>query len=186
MSLRLNEQSCLISITYSILLFSISYTYAQRCNQTVQAARFNCHPENDPTKETCEGRGCCWQTTSPQLNLTGPRGPGVPSCYYPSDFPSYEWNSTEKTDFGERIRLYKSSPNSTHLSQTIMRLTVDLVFETPHRFRIQIYDSTFPRYQVPLKVPVVSKGANETEYEVDIIKKPFAIVVTRKSTNETL
>lgn len=186
MNSRLNERSCLISITYSILLFSISYTYGQRCNQTVQAARFNCHPENNPTEDACEQRGCCWQTTSSQLNLSAPNDPGVPPCYYSSDFASYEVNSSVVTDFGLRIFLQKSYPNSTQVSQTILSLTVDLHFETQHRFRIQIYDSVYHRYQVPLNVPKDIKKVNETDYRVDFIKKPFALIVTRNSTNETL
>jgi hypothetical protein len=68
----------------------------------------------------------------------------------------------------------------------ILNLTVDLIYETQQRFRIRIYDSVNKRYEVPLQVPVVEKKADMTDYEVVISSKPFAILVTRKSTGVTL
>jgi hypothetical protein len=68
----------------------------------------------------------------------------------------------------------------------ITNLTVDLIYETQQRFRIRIYDPVYKRYEVPLQVPVVEKKADMTDYDVVIKSKPFAIVVTRKSTGVTL
>jgi hypothetical protein len=68
----------------------------------------------------------------------------------------------------------------------ILNLTVDLIYETQQRFRIQIYDSINKRYQVPLQVPVVEKKADMTDYDVVVNSKPFSLVVTRKSTGATL
>jgi hypothetical protein len=67
-----------------------------------------------------------------------------------------------------------------------MNLTADLIYETQQRFRIQIYDTYNPRYQVPLPVPVVTKKADMTDYDVVVNSKPFSIVVTRKSTGAIL
>jgi hypothetical protein len=68
----------------------------------------------------------------------------------------------------------------------ILKLTVDLIYETQQRLRIQIYDSSNRRYQVPLEVPVVEKKADMTDYNVVVNAKPFSLVVTRKSTGVTL
>jgi hypothetical protein len=68
----------------------------------------------------------------------------------------------------------------------ILNLTVDLIYETQQRFRIQIYDSINQRYQVPLQVPVVGKKADMTDYDVVVNSKTFSLVVKRKSTGVTL
>jgi hypothetical protein len=167
-----------------VFLSLLSSIYAQQCNQTSPIDRFNCYPEDNPTEVTCRARGCCWQPHSEQSDLLSPHDLDVPSCFYPPDFPTYEVMSSQATDFGQRFLIHKTPSN--YLAPNISNLTVDLIYETQQRFRIQIYDTAFRRYQVPLQVPTVQKKANETDYEVDIIPKPFAIIVTRKSTNATL
>ncbi len=126
----------------------------------------------------------CWKSSVRHANSENLTDPGVPSCYYPSDFPTYEVVSKETTDFGQRLRLFRSQ--TTYLPNDILNLTVDLIYETQQRFRIQIYDSINQRYQVPLEVPVVAKKADTTDYDVVVNSKPFSLVVTRKSTDVTL
>lgn len=187
MSFRLNEMSGWSIITCLTLLFSISYTYGQDCKQTIAPeARFNCYPENNPSQSLCEARGCCWHPLLPELNLSALQESNVSACYYPANYSSYEVVDSEQTRVGERYRLRKSSFNSTHLQQTLMNLTVDISFEAQQRLRIQIYDPNYPRYQVPLPVPKVDTRAVDVDYDVNIHEKPFGIIVTRKSTNETL
>ena len=56
--------------------------------------RFDCQPEKKVavTQQKCIARGCVWDET----NI-----PGVPSCYYPSDFKSYKKDSAPvETDEG--------------------------------------------------------------------------------------
>jgi len=171
-------------ITWLIILFFVPYINTQQCDQPSKAARFNCYPEGNPTEKKCTDRQCCWLPSLKQSNLSVFNDPDVPPCYYPSDFPTYEVTSNEQTDFGQQIRLYKS--RLTYLQHNINNLTVDLRFETQQRLRIRIYDPEFERYEVPLQVPKVDKKADTTDYEVQVVTKPFAIVVTRKSTNEIL
>jgi hypothetical protein len=171
------------------ILFFVSYIYAQQCDQTSTAARFNCYQENDPTQEKCEARKCCWRvpvgrSTLNKTNLTNLGNVSIPNCYYPSDFPNYEVTSNETTDFGQRFRIVKSQ--TTYMPRDILDLTVDLIYETEQRFRIKIYDSIYQRYQVPLQVPTVQKKADMTDYDVVVESKPFSILVTRKSTGVTL
>jgi lysosomal alpha-glucosidase len=184
MNLRFNQTPYSSFVISLILLSLLCSIYAQQCNQTNRAARFNCYPEDNPTESTCRARGCCWLPASEELDFVGPVDPNVPSCYYPADFQSYEVMTNQTTDFGQRFLLRKMS--SDHLSVNILNLTVDLIYETEQRLRIQIYDTYFRRYQVPLPVPKVQKRVNQTDYEVEIVGQPFGIIVTRKSTNTTL
>ena len=115
------------------------------------------------------------------VNLTDP---SVPFCYYPSDFPNYEVTSNNATDFGQRIQIVKLQ--TIYMPHEILKLTVDLIYETQQRFRIRIYDPANKRYEVPIQVPVVEKKADTTDYNVVVNSKPFSIAVTRKSTGVTL
>ncbi len=176
-------------VTSFVLLCCMTYVYTQQCEQSLDVARFDCHPDDGQTQDRCEARKCCWRLPIQQLNFTekyrtGFRDVNVPYCYYPSDFPTYEITSNEPTDFGQRIRIVKSQ--TTYMPHDILDLTVDLIYETEQRFRIRIYDSVYKRYEVPLQVPVVEKKADMTDYEVKVSQKPFAILVTRKSTGVTL
>ena len=187
MTFRLNELSYCSFITCLTLLFSISYTSAKDCNETAPEARFNCHPEDNPSQDECEKRGCCWQPSFSQLTLSAPHDPGVPSCYYPLDYPSYEVVSNESWRLGERYHLHISPFNSSYLLKTISELTVEIGYEAQQRLRIKIYDPYYSaRYQVPLPVPKVDTKATDVDYNVEIKGNPFAIIVTRKTTNETL
>jgi hypothetical protein len=171
-------------VTSIVVLCFVTYIYTQQCDQSSDVARFDCYQEDGSAQDKCEARKCCWRLPFQQSNSTGLRDPDVPYCYYPSDFPTYQVTSNETTDFGQRIRLFKSQ--ATYMPQDIPNLTVDLIYETQQRFRLQIYDSAFQRYQVPLQVPKVQQKADMTDYDVVIQSKPFAIVVTRKSTGVIL
>ncbi|CAF4343495.1 unnamed protein product [Rotaria socialis] len=176
--------ACSLFIASIIVFFFVSYTYGQQCEQTLNAARFNCYPEKNPTQEKCLARNCCWRSPNQRFNSSDFSDVNVPFCYYPSDFPNYEVISNEPTDFGQRIRIFKSQ--MTYMPHDILNLTVDFIYETEQRLRIRIYDSVFKRYEVPLKVPVVEKKADPTDYEIVVKSKPFSILVTRKSTGMIL
>ncbi|CAF4104310.1 unnamed protein product [Adineta steineri] len=171
------------------ILCCVIYIYAQQCDQSVDLARFDCHPDDGASQQACEARKCCWRLPTQQINSaekhrTNLQEIGVPLCYYPSDFPTYSIVSNEPTIFGQRIRIVKTQ--KTFMPNDIMDLTVDLIYETQQRFRIRIYDSFNKRFEVPLDVPVVEKKVDMTDYEVKVAQKPFAILVTRKSTGVTL
>ena len=157
-----------------------TYAFAQQCEQSSDVARFDCYPENNPTQQACEARKCCWRPlVEPSIGNIA-----VPNCYYPLDFPNYEVTSNDQTDFGQRIQIVKSQ--TTYMPNEILRLTVDLVYETQQRLRVRIYDPTSKRYEVPLEVPIVEKKADMTDYNIVVNSKPFSIVVTRKSTSVVL
>jgi len=176
-------------VTSFLVLCLVTYTCTQQCDQSSDVARFDCYPEGSSSQEKCEARKCCWRSPMQQTTLTMKHmndlgNTSVPSCYYPSDFPTYEVTSNETTDFGQRYHIVKSQ--ATYMPQEILSLTVDLIYETQQRFRIKIYDPVYKRYEVPLEVPVVTEKADMTDYDVVVKSKPFSLLVTRKSTGVTL
>ena len=116
----------------------VTYLNAQQCDQPSDVARFDCLPQNNPTQEKCEARKCCWRAPLQQPNSTTITDPSTPLCYYPSDFPTYQVTSNQSTDFGQRFEIVKSQ--TTYMPNDILKLTVDLIYETQQRFRLRIYD----------------------------------------------
>ncbi len=178
----------LIVTSIVVFCFVIS-NYAQQCDQSSDVARFDCLPNTNSTQQACEARKCCWRiplqpSMSTREDRTNLGKVTVPSCYYPSDFPTYEVTSNQSTDFGQRFEIIKSQ--STYMPNDILKLTVDLIYETQQRLRIRIYDPVYKRYEVPLEVPMVEKKADMIDYDVVVQSKPFSILVTRKSTGVTL
>ncbi|CAF1099381.1 unnamed protein product [Rotaria sp. Silwood1] len=172
-------------IKWIMIIFFISSVSAQQCDQSVETARFDCHPEPFASSEKCLARYCCWKPIfSPTNRSTNSLEVNVPSCYYPRDFPTYKIITNESTVFGQRLTIVKQQ--TTYMPNEILNLTVDLLYETAQRFRLRIYDSTKKRFEVPLEVPVVETKVNVTDYEVSLSQAPFAILVKRKSTGVTL
>lgn len=177
-------------IKWILILFFIRSTSTQYCDQPLETARFDCHPEPNSTEEKCLSRRCCWKPVFSKLNSTlidpqtGSLKLDVPTCYYPRDFPTYQIVTNESTAFGQRLTIVKRQ--STYLPNEILNLTVDLHYETTNRFRLRIYDSTKKRFEVPLPVPLVDTKVNITDYEVSLVQTPFAILIKRKSTGMTL
>jgi hypothetical protein len=167
-----------------VILFLLSYSSCQQCEQSSDVARFDCYPESGATQEKCLARNCCWREPIKKRTPSAFRDVNVPYCYYPKDFPTYTLQKSEQTDYGQRLRINKSQ--NTYMPHDIIDLTVDLIYETEQRLRIRIYDSIYARYEVPLQVPVVEKKANVTDFDVQISDKPFSILVTRKSTGVAL
>ena len=173
------------SICLAAILLLVSYARAQQCEQGSDVARFDCYPEGGSGQEKCLSRSCCWRSPVEHANSrTAFREVNVPFCYYPKDYPTYAVQSSERTDFGQRLRLTKEK--TFYLPDEILNVTVDLIYETPQRLRVRIYDSANKRYEVPVPVPVVEKKANMTDYAVQVTEKPFAIRVMRVSTGVTM
>ncbi|CAF1325747.1 unnamed protein product [Adineta steineri] len=176
-------------LSFILIFFLIYYSYCQQCDQSSDIARFDCYPENDATQEKCLARNCCWRQPFENRNqrekhFSAFHDINVPYCYYPKDFPTYKLQTNEQTEFGQRLRINKSE--TTYMPHDITDLTVDLIYETEHRFRIRIYDTIYKRYEVPLEVPVITKKTNQTDYDVKINSNPFSLLITRKSTGVTL
>ena len=163
----------LAHLAHSNLNFSVNDPV---CVVKTPGERFDCYPEDLPTKEKCSIRGCCW-IDSIELEV------GVPKCYFPSNFPSYKVVQTRENLNGYSYQIYKET--KTFRENEILNLTVDLFYESNERLRVKIVDSNNQRYQVPLNVDEnkhkFEKRFN-SDYYVNIIDEPFAIKIYRKST----
>ncbi|CAF1550229.1 unnamed protein product, partial [Rotaria sordida] len=114
-------------------LCCVIYACTQQCEQSIDLARFDYHPDDGASQERCEVRKCCWRLPTQRTNFTKKHRTnfqdiGVPFCYYPSDFLTYSIVSNETTAFDQRIRIVISQ--TTLMPNDIMDLTVDLIYET--------------------------------------------------------
>ena len=173
-----------------LFMLMCSYVVAQQCEQSVNAARFDCFPESGASQDKCVARGCCWHEPIKEKHRLRNGSTivdgdvNIPYCYFPKDFPTYRVSMREPTDFGERIQLVKSQ--ASYIPADFLNLTVDLIFESKERFRLRIYNSLDQQYQVPLPVPTVEKKAETTDYQVTVNENPFSLLVTRQSTGAIL
>ena len=114
-----------------------------RCDIPRVEERFDCHPENSPTKEVCEARGCCWVPTKARLKpiqsavASDPQAPvDIPYCYYPRDFPGYTVISKEMTKTGFKSYIERNS--TSYYPRDVMKLVVDVAYENDVRLHIKV------------------------------------------------
>ena len=114
-----------------------------RCDIPRVEERFDCHPENSPTKEVCETRGCCWVPTKARIKpiqskvASDPQSPvDIPYCYYPRDFPGYTVISKEVTKTGFKSYIERNS--TSYYPRDVMKLVVDVAYENDVRLHIKV------------------------------------------------
>ena len=109
-----------------------------QCDIPSTSARFNCHPDPNPSQSKCAARGCCWQTSSisPAKNGIPNAGQGIPSCYFPQNYNGYNISSLKETDYGYRAVLARSS--SSGWPDDIKTLTMDVWLETAKRLHFKV------------------------------------------------
>ncbi|XP_078273960.1 lysosomal alpha-glucosidase isoform X2 [Rhinoraja longicauda] len=149
------------------------------CLSIPEQDRFDCYPERDRvvTRKLCEQRGCCFVQDIKDSS-------GMPWCFYLPNFPSYILGNRTPTELGEVGELTRK--NKTYYPRDILKLQLNVMFETDHRLHIKINDSSNPRYEVPIKVPSSAKKATSPMYTVEYSEEPFGIVVRRRSTRTVL
>ncbi|XP_071953702.1 lysosomal alpha-glucosidase-like isoform X1 [Antedon mediterranea] len=165
-----------------IVCANICRLHAKDCSVLSDDMKFDCQPETDEfaTQDRCEQRGCCWQPA----NSVSENGDGVPYCFYPTDFATYNMSTPEETVFGYTATLKRRTKG--YYPNDIMALKLDVYLETETRIHFKIYDPANARYEVPIKTPKVTKKVNVTDYDVKFKMNPFAISVIRKSNNKVL
>ncbi|XP_033641301.1 lysosomal alpha-glucosidase-like isoform X2 [Asterias rubens] len=163
-----------------IFLSNLVMTLGMQCSGIRPSFRFDCYPETGSNQQNCNKRGCCW--------LPSPRNDrvleGVPSCFYPRDFPSYQMDSLKQTDFGYSLNLTRTTKS--YYEKDVMQLQMDVYYETAQRLHFKIYDPKVKRYEVPITTPKVAKRAPLTEYNVQFSKSPLGILVTRAKDSTVL
>ncbi|XP_022103478.1 lysosomal alpha-glucosidase-like isoform X2 [Acanthaster planci] len=153
------------------MLSGVTLTSGMQCSGIYSSYRFDCHPEEGATQQECQRRGCCWLASK---NLDE----GVPYCFYPSDFPTYQMGSPQPTAFGYTVMLKRTTKS--YYPNDVMQLQMDLCFETSYRLHFKIYDPKSKRYQVPVPTPKVSKRVPSTDYKVQFSRSPMGLIVTRR------
>ncbi|XP_038064192.1 lysosomal alpha-glucosidase-like isoform X2 [Patiria miniata] len=172
------KQDTSVAVIFLIYLLScIALTAGMQCSGIAPSYRFDCHPEADVTQLKCQQRGCCWLSSK---NLDE----GVPYCFYPHDFPTYEMGSPEQTAFGYSVVLKRTTKS--YYPNDVMQLQMDIYFETSYRLHFKIYDPRSERYEVPIPTPKVSKRAPSTDYKVQFSKSPMGLVITRAVDNTVI
>ncbi|XP_076839543.1 lysosomal alpha-glucosidase [Brachyhypopomus gauderio] len=149
----------------------------EACYLIAEAWRFDCYPERGVvvTEEMCHARNCCFVHDS-KARLPGQSG--VPWCFYPPDFPSYELVSIDDVEMGYRGKLVRTQ--KTYYPKDIETLRLDVLFESDNRLHVKITDPSNERYEVPIDVPVVKTRATNPIYTVEFTKQPFGLIVKRK------
>lgn len=89
--------------------------------------RFDCAPEKLLSQEECQSRGCCY---IPESAI------GMPWCFFPLSYPSYEMKNLTATETGYTAQLTRDTP--TFLPDNIMSLQLDVMFETEGRLRFSV------------------------------------------------
>ncbi|KAG8565065.1 hypothetical protein GDO81_012696 [Engystomops pustulosus] len=141
--------------------------------------RFDCAPEKTLNKDECEGRGCCYLTASDTSDLK------QPSCYYPTNYPSYKAVNVTSTETGYCATLLRST--KTFMPKDLMELQLEVFFETDSRLHFTIKNPNENRYEVPIETPPRVRSQPSTmQYDVKIITDPFGLIISRKSTGQIL
>uniref|UniRef100_A0A8C2WW82 Alpha glucosidase 2 n=1 Tax=Cyclopterus lumpus TaxID=8103 RepID=A0A8C2WW82_CYCLU len=150
------------------------------CGVIPEAWRFDCYPERGAvvTRELCEARSCCFIPASSR-----PAGRnGIPWCFYPRDFPSYSLVSMNDTSTGQKGTLVREV--KTYYPADVLTLEVEIRHETDTRLRIT--DPSSPRFEVPISVPAATEKADSPAYVVELSRRPFGLIVKRRSTGVVL
>ena len=111
------------------LMPSIKLAGSMQCSGIPENDRFDCHPGEGASQQTCQERGCCWV---PAKDLDE----GVPHCYYPRDFPTYQMGSLNQTKFGYSVMLTRTTKS--YFPGDIMQLQMDVYFETSYRLHFKV------------------------------------------------
>ena len=102
------------------------------CDIPNKNARFDCHPDPNPTADRCMDRGCCWQPGQ----AVGLNDINVPYCFFPQDYISYNISVLKETDYGYHAVLLLT--RSSGWPNDVRTLTLDVWFETTHRLHFKV------------------------------------------------
>ncbi|XP_078510190.1 lysosomal alpha-glucosidase [Lissotriton helveticus] len=136
-------------------------------------SRFDCAPEKNLTQGQCEARGCCYSPAAGDSRV------GQPSCFFPTNYPSYTMENPISTDTGYCATLIRNT--ATFMPKDIMKLNLDVVFEDTGIIHFKITNPAQKRFEVPIETPKATKQAPTRLYDVQFSKKPFGLIIKRKS-----
>lgn len=103
-----------------------------QCSGFTDTERFDCLPQGQATEDLCNERSCCWAP----VNVTSNVNIGVPFCYYPSNYKTYNYVNISRTDVGGSAFL-ENVFNSTY-PDNIQTLKIDFVYLSDNVLRIVV------------------------------------------------
>ncbi|XP_053315016.1 sucrase-isomaltase, intestinal [Spea bombifrons] len=161
------------------LQLSLGESYTVEWNQILtELDKFDCYPEPGASEGECRNRGCIWEETTT---------PGVPYCYYPSDY-GYLVSNFQTSDTGMIVDINNNQqvlPRYGTRSTPIDQLRVEIKYHENHMLQFKIYDPNNKRYEVPVPLNLPSSPTSNDEqrlYEVVVKDYPFGLQIKRKST----
>lgn len=113
--------------------------------------RFDCHPEKHLTETKCKRRCCCWHGKNARV-----------PCFFPSNYLGYVLQESVITEYGFSLTLKRHKPSP--YPGDVLKLQMDVSFETETRLRIKIFDPVKKRFEVPFPVPKVKIRAKKPQY----------------------
>ena len=125
-----------ITLTFIVMVgYAMHVDDQPSCDIPRQDARFDCHPDDDPTAARCTARGCCWHPVS-GLHFQSSDSVYVPFCYFPKDYAGYSASEITETDYGYQATLKRTSGSG--WPNDVTTLAFQLWMETPQRLRFKV------------------------------------------------
>lgn len=170
--------------TYSIelaLLFTLCTLTSHKveavkaeCFSVSKFTRLDCIPEKNANQEWCIHRGCCWSERNDD-------DPGVPECFFPTNYPAYKVVSITPTPNGYLADLAK--PSTSYGIDEFQNVRLEVRHETKSRLRLRFtVPSQLDRWEPPIPLGVADDPPPlETDYDTELDKSPFGLRVFRNS-----
>ncbi|CAH8458097.1 unnamed protein product [Schistosoma turkestanicum] len=143
----------------------------KQCEKINRVERLDCYPDQHATHSKCESRGCCWAAKT----ILDDDDDGLPMCFFPKSYPTYQVYSSQKTQRGFIAQLYKSNP--IYYENEIKNISFELRQETSSRLRLRFtIPSQLNRWEpsIPLgqleEIPI-----KNVQYNVSMENSPFGL-----------
>ncbi|XP_076060540.1 lysosomal alpha-glucosidase-like [Oratosquilla oratoria] len=147
--------------------------------------RFDCHPENEVSQQSCEAKGCCWKEVVPEMKKLHKNNSSIPLsipyCFYPRDYVGYKFKNLTTNANG--LSGFLQREVSSGFPNDIPVIKMDFIFETEERLRIRVTDPTQNRWEVPLPTEPKFPSLKDTKmmYSIEITKSSGSFRVLRRS-----
>ncbi|GFY49527.1 lysosomal alpha-glucosidase [Trichonephila inaurata madagascariensis] len=157
-----------------LITIEIKSDYSPVCTGIADLDKFDCHPDDNVSKQSCLQRNCCYQPKAknfPPLN--------IPYCYYPSNYNGYVIGNISQDGRHIRADLKRSSPSG--FPKDVVSLHLVISFIDDYTLRIKITDAKAARFEVPIPINDALKNLEKPYYDVKIDSKTGELIISRKS-----